>query len=60
MLLMTSVKTIGDFVSCASENISKKDLIIEIESERIAIASVNLDSEVKSPGLSKCEELSLE
>ena len=60
MLIMTSVKTIGDFISCTSENINKKDLIIDIESERIAIASVNMNKEVKCPGLSKCEEPPLE
>jgi len=56
MLLMTSVKTLGDFILCTSENINKKDLIIDIESERIAIASVTINEDVKCSGLAKCEE----
>ncbi len=59
MLQMTSVNIEGDFKSTVSLNMDKNDIIINIESERVVIASViKDDARTKSTSLLKCEEQS--
>ncbi len=57
MLLMTSVKTIGDFIPYASDDTGRKNIIIDAESERNVIASVTINEpDLKSCNLLKCED----
>ena len=56
MLLMTSVSSVGDFLAQTSEILEKKNVIINIESERAAIATVQNDDSNFKCSLVKCEK----
>lgn len=56
MLVMTSINSEGDFLSQTSEIVEKKNVIINIESERAAIAIVKKDDSDPKCSLVKCEE----
>ncbi len=61
MLQMTSVKTTGDYIPYVSEDIGRKEIVIDVESERIVIASVMLNEpELKCNSMLKCEKPSEE
>ncbi len=58
MLLISSIRTTGDLISCLPEDMDRKDMVLDIESERAVIASPGINEPGKHfPFLSKSEEL---